>query len=83
MKRVGGAVGSVIAALIATWLTGFLSPLLPPPERAWLALKNHWWDIPPRPEEGFRIVLCWLKNDSNGPTRKKSRALFLAWRASS
>ena len=63
-------------------LAGFLNQFLPPPKRAWLALKNLWLalknlrrDNPPRPEDSSRIVLCWLENDSSGDdTRTVERA---------
>ena len=75
MKPLGYFVIGVIAAVIAAWLRGFLNQFLPPPKQAWLALKNLRWDNPPRPEDSFRIVLCWLENDSSGDdTRTVERA---------
>ena len=56
----------VLTALIAAWLMGFLNRVVPPPERAWLALENIRWNAPQIPEESFRIVLCWLEGDRNG-----------------
>ena len=75
MKEIGYFVMGVIATVIAGWLSGFLNQFLPPPKQAWLALKNLRWDSPPRPEDSFRIVLCWLENDSSGDdTRTVERA---------
>ena len=56
------AVGGVIVA----WLTGFLNQFLPSPSRVRLALTNVLWRRPARSGDGFRLVLCWLKNDHSG-----------------
>ena len=57
--------GSVVTVLVVTWLTGVLNRFVPPPERAWLALKNLWRNLQ-HPEDSFRVVLCWLENDTSG-----------------
>ena len=66
VKWLIGIVGSAIAGLVTTWLMGFLNPHLPSPQRAELALSNLLSAAAPRPEEGFRIVLCWLEGDDKG-----------------
>ena len=58
--------GVTAAGVLATWLAGFLSPLLPYPEQAWLAVENVWPADRQRSKDRFRVVLCWLKNDSTG-----------------
>ena len=60
-------VATAIIGPIVAWLAGFLNPYFWPPAQARLALKNFknsWSDDPQRPEDSFRIVLCWLKDDS-------------------
>ncbi len=66
----------VVTTLIAAWLLGFLNRVVPPPDRAWLALKNLRWDAPQRPEDSFRIVLCWLENDSSGDDTRTVEQAF-------
>ena len=39
---------------------------LPPPQRVWLAIANAFKTRSPRPEQRFRLVLCWLENDRSG-----------------
>ena len=56
----------VLVGLIVAWLGGILDWLVPPRERAWLALGNLWSEKSQRPEDGFRVVLCWLENDRSG-----------------
>ena len=36
------------------------------PAKTWLAIQNAFRGIPERREDSFRIVLCWLQNDSSG-----------------
>ena len=76
LKRFGVYLASVIAAVIAVWLTGVFNQFLPSPERTRLAVENIWTEDSQRPEEGFRIVLCWLENDSNGVDTKRVESAF-------
>ena len=66
----------VVTTLIAAWLLGFFNRVVPPPARAWLALKNLRWVAPQRPEDSFRIVLCWLENDSSGDDTRTVEQAF-------
>ena len=59
-------IAPVVVALIVAWLLRLLNWIFPPPDRAWLALRNVWSEKSQRPEDGFRMVLCWLKNDRSG-----------------
>ena len=66
-KYIGGTiVVAVLGGGIPLWLNGSLNQFFPSPSQAQLALSNARQDIPPRSENGFRIVLCWLKNDDSG-----------------
>ena len=67
--------GSVVTVLVVTWLTGVLNRFVPPPERAWLALKNLWRNLQ-HPEDSFRVVLCWLENDRSGDDTRRVEATF-------
>ena len=58
-------VAIVMAAFVA-WLKGFFKQALPPPRRARLAIANALEVRSPLPEERFRLVLCWLEDDSSG-----------------
>ena len=66
VSDVWAVVALALTGIIVAWLKGFLNSFLPPPARAWLALENSWRDQSQRPEDGFRIVLCWLEDDSSG-----------------
>ena len=66
MKWLGGIVATVVATVIATWLLGTLDQLVPSRGRAWVALKNLRWNKPQPSKDSFRIVLCWLEEDSRG-----------------
>ena len=72
MARLGG----VFAAVVAAWVTGFLNQFLPSPERARLAVENLWRGNSQRPEEGFRIVLCWLEKDAKGDNTVEVASAF-------
>lgn len=63
-------VAAALCTLIAAWVTGFLDHHVPTPARAWLALENAWQNKPQHSEDGFRIVLCWLEDDSSGDDTK-------------
>ena len=54
-----------LTTLLVTWLTGFFSPLLPEPARAWLAIKNTGTRVASQ-SDGFSVVLCWLDGDRDG-----------------
>ena len=63
--------------IISKWLVGFLNPYIWPPARVRFALKNiknSWSDDPQRSEDSFRIVLCWLKDDSGENGEAVARA---------
>ena len=66
MTRLPTIATSVIAALLAVWFTGFLNQVVPSPAQTWLAMQNSFRGIPERRENSFRIVLCWLQDDSSG-----------------
>ena len=77
---VGVVVAAIIGSIIA-WLAGFLNSCLWPPAQARLALKNfknycknYRSDGPQRSEDRFRIVLCWLKDDSGKDGETVARA---------
>ena len=55
-----------VGAVFTAWLKGFFQQFLPSPQRAWLALTNAFKAKLPLPEQRFRLVLCWLGNDSAG-----------------
>ena len=62
--------------VLVAWLKGFLNQFLPP-QRAWLAIANSLLAIttgfrtePPSPEDRFRVVLCWLEDDTTGRDTK-------------
>ena len=58
--------GALTLLLGSTWWAGFLNEYLWPPERVVLSIENFLWGPPPRPEDRFRVVLCWLENDKSG-----------------
>ena len=62
--------GAIFAATLAAWLKGFLNQFLPPPQRVWLVITNRFETKPPRPEDRFRFVLCWLEDDTSGRDTK-------------
>ena len=66
MEWLGAIVGAVLAALIATWLLGFLNRFAPSPGRSSLAITNLLRTKSQRSEDRFRFVLCWLENDRSG-----------------
>ena len=61
-----GWIGGIVVAVFAAWLLGFLKQFLPSPQRARLALANASKARSPLPEKRYRLVLCWLGNDSGG-----------------
>ena len=69
MKWLPGLAGWIIPLVVAVftaWLMGFFTQFLPPPQRARLAIENAFKARSPLPEKRFRLVLCWLENDSSG-----------------
>ena len=65
-RRLASALTLLLTALVVTWWTGFLNEYLWPPERVMLFIENFLGSQPPRPEDRFRVVLCWLDNDKSG-----------------
>ena len=63
---VGWMVVGFVGAMFTAWLKGFFKQFLPSPHRARLALANAFKARLPLPEKRFRLVLCWLGNDSAG-----------------
>ena len=63
---IGGIVATAFAAAFVAWLKGFFKQFLPSPQRARLAIANAFEARLPLPEKRFRLVLCWLGNDSAG-----------------
>ena len=61
-----GTVSAVIVGLLVAWLGGLMNQVVPAPARARLLVENLFSDDYPRPDDGFRIVLCWLENDHSG-----------------
>ena len=59
-------IAGIVGVAFAAWLNGFFKQFLPAPQRAWLALANAFKARLPLPEKRFRLVLCWLENDSAG-----------------
>ena len=59
-------IGTIVVAAFAAWLMGFFQQFLPPPQRVQLAIANAFKNRSPRPEQRFRLVLCWLENDRAG-----------------
>ena len=55
-----------LTLLLTSWWTGVLDEYLWPPEQAVLAIENSLRAEPQRPEDRFRVVLCWLENDKSG-----------------
>ena len=52
--------------VFTAWLRGIFKQFLPSPQRARLALANAFKARLPLPQQRFRLVLCWLGNDSAG-----------------
>lgn len=66
---------AALAAFAAAWLKGLLNEIFPSPARALLFFRNLCRGSQQRPDDGFRIVLCWLEDDSTGEdTRNVARA---------
>ena len=64
-----GAVGIVVTALgaaLGAWLKVCFGQFLPPTQQVRLFIANAFKARSPRPEQRFRLVLCWLENDRSG-----------------
>ena len=61
-----GWIGGILLAAFAAWLMGFFQQFLPSPQRARLAIANAFKARSPRPEQRFRLALCWLEKDGAG-----------------
>ena len=59
-------IGCIVAAALAAWIKGFFKQFLPPPQRVRLAISNVRKTRSPRPEQRFRLALCWLEKDGAG-----------------
>ena len=57
---------TALMLFLTTWWAGFLNEYLLPPEQVALAIANSLSGEPQRPEDRFRVVLCWLENDKSG-----------------
>ena len=66
MNWLWGIVSAVIVGLVVAWSVGLMNQVVPAPARARLLVENLFSDNHPRPDDGFRIVLCWLENDDSG-----------------
>ena len=60
------ATAGFVVAVFTAWLSGVFKQFLPSPQRARLALANAFEARLPLPQQRFRLVLCWLGNDSAG-----------------
>ena len=60
------AFGAILVAVFRTWLKLFFGQFLPSPQQVRLAIANAFKTRSPRPEQRFRLVLCWLENDRTG-----------------
>lgn len=69
-------VAGVVAGVAVAWFTGFLNHAFPAPARAWLAIENLTREDLRRPEDGFRIILCWLENDGSGVNTRQVETAF-------
>ena len=69
MKSLAGPfwwIGAIVVAAFGTWLKLFFGQFLPSPQQVRLAIANAFKNRSPRPEQRFRLVLCWLENDRAG-----------------
>ena len=69
MESLAWAVGIVVTAFVAAlgaWLKVLFGQFLPPTQQVRLAIANAFKTRSPRPEQRFRLVLCWLENDRSG-----------------
>ena len=59
-------IGTTLLVLFGTWVKSFFGQFLPSPQQVRLAIYNACKTRSPRPEQRFRLVLCWLDNDRSG-----------------
>ena len=59
-------IGTIVVAVFGTWLKLFFGQFLPSPQQVRLAIANAFKTRSPRPEQRFRLALCWLENDRAG-----------------
>ena len=57
---------AIVVAVFGTWLKLFFGQFLPSPQQVRWAIANSGKIRSPRPEQRFRLVLCWLENDRSG-----------------
>ena len=57
---------AIVVAVFGTWLKLFFGQFLPSPQQVRWAIANSGKTRSPRPEQRFRLVLCWLENDRSG-----------------
>ena len=62
-------IGGIVVAAFVAWLKGLFKQLLPPPQRALLAIANAFKGSSPLPKQRFRLALCWLEHDGAGRDR--------------
>lgn len=67
---------SLITAFIVVWFSEAMVHIVPSPQRLLLRAQNAMLPAPPRSEESFRIVLCWLENDWSGKDTKNVEDAF-------
>ena len=56
----------IVAATFSAWLMGLFRQFLPSPQQVRLTIANACKVRSPRPEQRFRLVLCWLEKDGAG-----------------
>lgn len=66
MEYLCAGTATVIATTFGAWFTGLLNQFVPSPNRTWLAIGNLRRKRSRGPDDGIRIALCWLENDSRG-----------------
>ena len=69
MKLLAGPfwwIGGIVVVVFGTWLKLFFGQFLPLPQQVRLAISNAFETRSPRPEQRFRLMLCWLENDRAG-----------------
>ena len=70
LKELAAWLGAILIVVLAAWLKRFFNQFWPPPQWVWLVITNFFETKPPRLEDGFRFVLCWLEDDTSGRDTK-------------
>ncbi len=70
LKELAAWLGAIFIVVLAAWLKRFFNQFWPPPQWVWLVITNSFETKPPRLEDGFRFVLCWLEDDTSGRDTK-------------